>query len=160
MANDRPAVAPYLTVTPCLGAITFYAAAFGAVQKALMPSLDGLRIMHCELAINGGSVFVADAFPEFGKARSPLPGEPVTASVSLEFDTYEKVDEVYKRATALGASGEMGPTNSFWGTRFAIIRDPFGHRWLLNGPLTASSASAEKAKAGAEKKNEKRAEKK
>src|SRR4051794_3249135 len=57
MANDRPAVAPYLTVTPCLGAIAFYGAAFGAVQKALMPSLDGLRIMHCELAINGGSVF-------------------------------------------------------------------------------------------------------
>ena len=65
-------------------------------------------------------MFLADAFPEFGKARSPMPGEPVTCSVSLEFDTYEKVDEVYKRATALGASGEMGPTNSFWGTRFAV----------------------------------------
>jgi uncharacterized glyoxalase superfamily protein PhnB len=86
----------------------------------------------------------------------------VTASVSLEFDTYEKVDEVYKRATALGASGEMGPTNSFWGTRFAIIRDPFGHRWLLNGPLTASNASAEKGKTAAEKKPgaEKKAERK
>lgn len=156
MASDRPAVAPYLTVTPCLGAITFYGAAFGAVQKALMPSIDGLRIMHCELAINGGSVFVADAFLEYGKARSPLPGEPVTASVSLEFDTYEKVDEVFKRATALGASGEMSPTNSFWGTRFAILRDPFGHRWILNGPLSASGASADKPKPGTEKKAEKR----
>ena len=86
MASDRPAVAPYLTVTPCLGAITFYGAAFGAVQKALMPSIDGLRIMHCELAINGGSVFVADAFLEYGKARSPLPASrsrPPSASSSI-----------------------------------------------------------------------------
>jgi len=148
---DRPPVAPYLTVSPCLGAITFYAAAFGAVQKALMPALDGLRIMHCELVINGGSVFLADAFPEFGKVRSPMPGEPVTCSVSLEFDSYEKVDVTYKRATALGASGEMGPTNSFWGTRFAVIRDPFGHHWMMNGPLSASSAADEKPKAEAKK---------
>jgi hypothetical protein len=35
-----------------------------------------------------------------------------------------------------------------------VIRDPFGHRWLLNGPLTASNSSAEKTKAGAEKKPE------
>src|SRR5438552_1092142 len=153
MAADRPAVAPYLTVTPCLGAITFYVAAFGAVQKALMPSLDGLRIMHCELSINGGTLFLSDAFPEFGKVRSPMPGEPVTASVSLEFDTYEKVDEAYKRATALGASGEMGPTNSFWGTRFAVIRDPFGHRWMMNGPLSTSTSAAEPK---AEKKPEKK----
>jgi PhnB protein len=150
--SDRPPVAPYLTVSPCLGAITFYAAAFGAVQKALMPSLDGLRIMHCELSINGGSVFVADAFPEFGKARSPIPGEPVTVSVSLEFDASEKVDEAYKRATALGATGEMGPTNSFWGTRFAVIRDPFGHRWMMNGPLASSASAAEETRPKAEKK--------
>ena len=156
--QDRPPVAPYLTVSPCMGAIAFYAAAFGAAQKALMPSLDGLRIMHCELSINGGTVFVADAFPEFGKARSPLPGEPVTASVSLEFDTPGKVDEVYKRATALGAAGEMGPTNSFWGTRFAIVRDPFGHRWMMNGPLSGNGPreADAKQKPQAEKKPEKK----
>ncbi len=50
---------------------------------------------------------------------------------------------------------KMSPTNSFWGTRFAILRDPFGHRWILNGPLSASGA-AEKPKAGAEKKAEKK----
>ncbi len=77
----RPPVAPYLTVSPAAGAIAFYTAAFDARQKALMPALDGMRIMHCELEINGGTVFVADAFPEFGKVRTPLPAEPVTASV-------------------------------------------------------------------------------
>ena len=135
--SERPPVAPYLTVTPAAAGIAFYTAAFGARQKALMPALDGVRIIHSELDINGGSVMVADAFPEFsgGATRPPLPGEPATASVSLEFPTGSEVDEVFNRATQLGAKGETQPTNSFWGTRFAVLRDPFGHRWMLNGPL-------------------------
>lgn len=134
--SARPPVAPYLTVSPAAGAIAFYTAAFDAKQKALMPALDGMRIMHCELEINGGAVFLSDAFPEFGQARPPLPGEPVTMSVSLEFRTAEEVDAVFARGTKLGAKGEVTPTNSFWGTRTAILRDPFGHRWIMNGPLS------------------------
>jgi PhnB protein len=134
--SERPKVAPYLTVSPAAAAIGFYTAAFGAKQKALMPSMDGLRVMHCELEINGAAVMLSDAFPEFGMARSPLPGEPVTMSVSLEFAAAKEVDDVFARATQLGAKGEAQPTNSFWGTRFAIVRDPFGHRWMLNGPLS------------------------
>ena len=133
--SSRPPVAPYLTVSPAAGAIAFYTAAFDAKQKALMPALDGLRIMHCELEINGGSVFLSDAFPEFGKVRGPLPGEPVTMSVSLEFAMAEEVDATFARATKLGATGEVTQTHSFWGTRTAIVRDPFGHRWIMNAPL-------------------------
>ena len=132
---ERPKIAPYLTVTPAAAAIAFYVTAFGARQKAIMPALDGLRILHCELEINGGSVMVSDAFPEFGMTRSPLPGEPVTAAVSLEFSSAKEVDEMFSRATGVGAKGETAPTNSFWGTRYASLRDPFGHRWLLNAPL-------------------------
>ena len=134
--SPRPPVAPYLTVSPAVGAVAFYTAAFDAKQKALMPAIDGLRIMHCELEINGGVVFLSDAFLEFGKARSPLPGEPVTMSVSLEFGTAEEVDATFARATKLGAMGEVTPTHSFWGTRTAILRDPFGHRWIMNAPLS------------------------
>jgi uncharacterized glyoxalase superfamily protein PhnB len=130
--SDRPRVAPYLTATPAAAAIAYYVSVFGARQKAFMPSPDTLRILHCELEINGGSVMISDAFPEFGNCRPPIPGEPVFASVSLEFDRPEQVDEIFKRATSLGAKGETTPTNSFWGTRYAAIRDPFGHRWLFN----------------------------
>jgi uncharacterized glyoxalase superfamily protein PhnB len=132
---DRPKVAPYLIVTPAAAAIAYYTAAFGARQKALMPALDGLRIAHCELEINGGSVMLSDAFPEFGAVRAPIPGEPATLSVSLEFASAREVDDTFARACGLGAKGEMQPTNSFWGTRLAVLRDPFGHRWVLNAPL-------------------------
>ena len=132
----RPAVAPYLTVSPALAAITFYRSVFAAEQVAFMPALDGLRILHCELKINGGSVMLADAFPEFGQTRVGIPGEPVTVSVSLEYPAARQVDEVFAKATGLGGKGETVPTNSFWGTRLATFRDPFGHRWILNAPLS------------------------
>ncbi len=132
----RPPVSPYLTVSPASAAIAFYAAAFGAVQKALMPSLDGLRVMHCELALNGGTVMLSDMFPEFGKTRVPMPTELPTVTVSLEFSAAAQVDETFSRATSLGATGETAPMNTFWGTRFAVLRDPFGHRWMLNGPVS------------------------
>lgn len=131
----RPPVAPYLTVSPALAAIAYYTAVFGAKQKAIMPAFDGLRIMHCELSINGGSVMLADAFPELGHTRMAVPGELATASVSLEFEQADMVDDVFAKATSLGGKPETSPTKSFWGTRFATFRDPFGHRWLLNGPL-------------------------
>ena len=131
----RPAVAPYLTVSPALAAIAFYKTVFGAEQKAFMPALDGVRIMHCELSINGGAVMLADAFPEFGHTRVAIPGEPVMVSISLEFATAKLVDEVFLKATGIGAKAETPPTNSFWGTRLATFRDPFGHRWILNAPL-------------------------
>lgn len=132
----RPAVAPYLTVSPALAAIAFYTSVFGAEQKAFMPALDGVRILHCELAINGGSIMLADAFPEFGQTRVGIPGEPVTVSISLEFPSAKTVDEIFTKATGLGAKGETQPTNSFWGTRLATFRDPFGHRWILNAPMS------------------------
>ena len=108
----RPPVAPYLTVSPAMAAIAFYTSVFGARQKAIMPALDGMRIMHCE-----------------------LPGELATASVSLEYAEAKTVDEIFAKATGLGAKVETSPTNSFWGTRVATFRDPFGHRWILNAPL-------------------------
>jgi PhnB protein len=133
----RPSVTPYLTVSPALAAIAFYTSVFGAEQKAFMPALDGLRILHCELALAGGTIMLADAFPEFGQTRVAMPGEGATISVSVEFAGPAQVDEIFAKATGLGAKPETMPTNSFWGTRLATFRDPFGHRWILNAPLVA-----------------------
>ncbi|MEK4035126.1 VOC family protein [Methylocystis sp. IM3] len=132
---NRPRVAPYLTVSPAAAAIAFYTGAFEAKQRAIMPSVDGLRIAHCELLINGGSVMLADFFPELGQTRVPMPGDSATVSISLEYDSAKEVDDACARAAKLGAKIETQPTNSFWGTRYASLRDPFGHRWILNGPL-------------------------
>lgn len=132
--TSRPPVAPYLTVSPAYVAIGFYITVFGARQIALMPTFDGLRVMHCQLEINGGAIMLADMLPELGQTRVPLPMDPATVSISLEYASAEALEDVHARALNLGAKAEMGPTDSFWGTRFASFRDPFGHRWLLNAP--------------------------
>ena len=95
-----------------MGAIAFYTAVFGATQKALMPSPDGLRIMHCELSINGAAVMLADAFPEFCQTRPPIPGEPVTMSVSPEFESKQQVEDVFAKATSLGGKGDVQPMSA------------------------------------------------
>ena len=121
----RPPVAPYLTVSPAMAAIAFYTTVFGAKQKALMPALDGLRIMHCELLINGGSIMLADAFPEFGNTRVPVPGEPMTISVSLEFETAHEVDRHLqaRRSGSAARARQTRPTPSgARGSRPSAIR--------------------------------------
>ena len=39
--------------------------AFGAEELRRMPAEDGERLMHAHLLINGGSVMLADEFPDF-----------------------------------------------------------------------------------------------
>ena len=45
------------------------------------------------------------------------------------------VDTTFKQAVEAGATGITEPRDEFWGARFAVFGDPFGHRWLLNAAL-------------------------
>ena len=39
------------------------------------------------------------------------------------------------QAQAAGAAVTMAPQDAFWGSRYARLRDPFGHIWAFNAPL-------------------------
>ena len=43
----------------------------------------------------------------------------------------DDVDDLYERAVEAGATVLMPLQDCFWGDRYAIIRDPFGHRWSM-----------------------------
>ena len=64
-------IVPYLTVSNAPEAIAFYKKAFDAKENARMPEENGKRIMHADLTIHGGSVFIMDEFPEYGGAPHP-----------------------------------------------------------------------------------------
>ena len=74
----RPPVAPYLTVSPAMAAIAFYVSVFGAQQRRSCRRSTGCGSCIASSTINGGSIMLADAFPEFGHTRVPLPGELAT----------------------------------------------------------------------------------
>lgn len=41
----------------------------------------------------------------------------------------QDVDAAFERATAAGAKAMMPPADMFWGDRYCVVEDPFGHRW-------------------------------
>jgi PhnB protein len=95
-----------------------------------MPAPDGGTIMHAEILIDGQPVFLCDDFPEFcdGHSSSPkaLGGTPVT------IHRYVKdCDAAIKRARDAGATVKMPAQDMFWGDRYGVVTDPYGHAWSL-----------------------------
>jgi PhnB protein len=131
-------IIPYLTVKGGADAIAFYAKAFGAIEAKRQTADDGKRLMHAVLTINGGTVMLADEFPERGGSPAPTPGKTTPAAVAIMFDSAGEVDETFDRALAAGAKARRSPTDMFWGGRFAVVEDPFGHRWMLAAPFDQS----------------------
>jgi PhnB protein len=110
---------------------------FGARESGRHLAEDGKRILHAALVINGATLMLSDEFPEMGvcAAAAPKPDAPTPVAVSLALGTPAEVDDIFARAQAAGARPEMAPADAFWGARFAMFRDPFGHRWMLNAEL-------------------------
>lgn len=57
------------------------------------------------------------------------------AQVDLELESVERLDEVIAGLDAVGGMTLKPPTDMPWGQRFAIVRDPDGHRVGLKAPL-------------------------
>jgi PhnB protein len=127
-------VAPYLVVDGAREAIAFYERALGATLMNSQEAPEGGKLIHAAMAVNGGLVMFSDVFeePEGAAQRSPkaLGGTPVT--LHLEVDD---ADAWWNRATAAGATPVLPLENTFWGARYGIFEDPFGHRWSIGGPV-------------------------
>ena len=41
------------------------------------------------------------------------------------------MDEAFNRAVAAGAKVAMPLMDQFWGDRYGIVSDPFGHKWSI-----------------------------
>jgi PhnB protein len=119
---------PHLVCDPCSDAIAFYKKAFGAEEINRMPAPDGKKIMHAAIRIGKSFIFLVDDFPEFcgGKSQSPtaLKGTPVTMHHYVE-----NCDAAIKRAQDAGATVIMPAADMFWGDRYGVVTDPFGHKW-------------------------------
>jgi PhnB protein len=121
------AVIPYLIVRDAARAITFLQAAFGATEMSRLDAGQG-KIGHAELRIGGGTVFIADEFPDFERIVGPesLGGTSVIIDLGVA-----DVEELYQRAIAAGATSVRAPNPKETGVRSAKVIDPFGHVWLI-----------------------------
>ena len=127
-------VIAFLTLKGGSDAADFYARAFGARELQRVPSEDGERLLYCRLELNGGTVMLADDFPEYhgGDAQTPdaSQGYPVTMHLQVA-----DCDASYRRAIEAGATPLMPPADMFWGDRYARLCDPFGHQWSIGQTL-------------------------
>ena len=118
---------PHLVVKGASKAIDFYKKAFGAgeIRRVLGP--DGKSIMHAELKIGNSRLMLVDEFPEMN-ARGPesIGGTPVTIHMFVE-----DADTVFNRAVNAGAQVRMPLADMFWGDRYGVLADPFGHLWSI-----------------------------
>ncbi len=119
-------VTPHLVCDGAGAAIDFYVAAFGAVDLGRVPTPEG-KLMHAMIRIGDSTVMLVDEFPEMGN-RGPkaLQGSPVTMHIYVE-----DVDAAVEQAVAAGASVVMPVADMFWGDRYGIVQDPFGHQWSI-----------------------------
>lgn len=143
-----PSLAPHLVCDGAAQAIEFYKTAFNAVEMMRMPGQQG-KLMHAAIQINGSIVMLVDENLEYGnKSPTALKGTPVTLHL-----TVPQVDKTFAQAVAAGAKVIMPVDDMFWGDRYGIVEDPFGHRWSIATPQKQLSpeelaAAAQKAMGG------------
>lgn len=117
-------VTPYLVCAGAAEALTFYAKAFGATEIMRLTRADG-KIGHAEVRIGDSVVMLSDECEEAPGPRV-LGGTPVMLHLAVD-----DVDGWFQRAVEAGASARMAPEDMFWGDRFGMVADPFGHQWSM-----------------------------
>jgi uncharacterized glyoxalase superfamily protein PhnB len=124
--EDFHTITPHLTVRGVSDAVRFYEKAFGAAELYRNLAPDGKSVMHAELMVGDSRLLLHDEFPDHGSFAPK--GENMGVTLHLYVTN---VDEVYERTVALGATVVMPLRDCFWGDRYAIVVDPFGHRWSM-----------------------------
>lgn len=133
---------PYLAVSDAHRALQWYAEVFdGRINGDPIVMPDG-RIGHAEIDIGGATIYLSDQHPELGVV-APQAGQGVAVSLHAEV---ADVDTLTDRAVAAGATLEQAPGDNPYG-RIAVVRDPFGHRWMFN-TVTPVPAGAEPLQEG------------
>lgn len=119
-------VTPHLVCARAAEAIEFYKRAFGAHELSRLPGDDG-RIMHAALRIGGSVIMLTEECPEWNSLGPlALKGSPVTLHLYVE-----DADRSFDQAVAAGATVRMPVAEMFWGDRYGVLEDPFGHRWSV-----------------------------
>jgi PhnB protein len=131
MAAPILGVTPLLTINGAEAAIEFYTQAFGAEEITRMTAPNG-KLAHVTMRINGGVIFFSDPFPQFGRGGSPNELGGSTVTIHIETD---HPDVIFDRAIAAGGIPTLPLQDTFWGSRYGQLLDPFGHHWSVGSPV-------------------------
>src|SRR4051812_40348417 len=92
-------VIPYIVVRGVPEAIAFYTAAFGAKEITVKYLPDGKTVMHAEVEVAGGKLYLSEECPQWG-SKSPLTLDGTAVSLHM---FVPDVDATFARAEKHGA---------------------------------------------------------
>lgn len=119
-------VTPHLVCAGAAKAIEFYQKAFGASELTRLPGKNG-KLMHAMIRIGDSAVMLVDENPEWNiQGPTALKGTPVTIHLQVK-----DADALFETAVAAGAKVLLPIQDMFWGDRYGIVQDPFGHHWSI-----------------------------
>lgn len=127
-------VTPYLTVNNGSNAIEFYKKAFNAEELFRETIPNGKKILHARMRIGDSTVRLSEEFPG-SIQKSPVSLGSTT--VTLHIYT-ENVDGLWQQAIQAGAKVVLPLDNQFWGERYGMLADPFGHQWSISMAIKMS----------------------
>jgi PhnB protein len=111
-----PSIVPYLLVPDGRALIAFFERAFGAKQKFLAPTEQG--VMHAEVEVGSGMLMISDA--------AETPRGPMHLCLYVA-----DVDSVYHSSMNAGAVSVSAPEDKHYGDWVAGIADPAGNTWWI-----------------------------
>jgi predicted enzyme related to lactoylglutathione lyase len=126
-APAEAVITPYLAVSGARSALDWYQQAFGARLHGEPIVMEDGSIGHAELDVRGAALYLAEQNPGLG-FTAPDAGTAVTIHLSVA-----DVDTAIGQAVDAGARLDRPAADYPYG-RNGVIRDPFGHRWLISGP--------------------------
>ncbi len=139
-------VTPHMVVKDARAALDFYEKAFGAETVELIPMPgEGGGVMHASFRVGDSMIMLAEECPQGGPNAAPETVGSSTCTIHLYVDD---VDAAFAKAAEAGCDSTMPVMDTFWGDRFGMLTDPFGHGWSV--ATHTSDPSEEEMAAGAE----------
>ncbi|MEH7120947.1 VOC family protein [Neobacillus vireti] len=99
---------------------------YGEADYPTPPEANDL-IIHAQFKKGDLLIMVSDTFP----GNTLKIGNNI--SLALEFESEEEINQIYGALSAKG-SVHMELQDTFWGAKYAKVKDPFGIIWDLNYP--------------------------
>jgi uncharacterized glyoxalase superfamily protein PhnB len=130
MANPVPngfhTLTPHIVVSDGAQAIDFYKQAFGAQELSRLLTPDGSKVMHAQLKIGDSMLMLGSEFPPNALSPKSRGGTSVYLHIYLA-----DADAAFDRAVKAGCTIRMPVSDTFWGDRYGVVEDPFGHQWSI-----------------------------
>jgi PhnB protein len=121
----KTSIAPWLSVSRAAEAVSYYQAAFGAVERYRLVDEAG-KVVVAQLAIEGADFWLQEDIDS-----SPQSQDRRSVRMIL---TVADPDAMFEQAIAAGAT-EVFAVSEEHRWRIGRVADPFGHHWEIGKPL-------------------------